>query len=82
MSDDQARLTEELQRLGDRRREAQAVEREILDAIARLLPTALSAGISKREIARRTGLSRPWIDHLLKLNSGDDRAAEPGDVAE
>jgi transcriptional regulator with XRE-family HTH domain len=70
--DDRDRLLEQLQAKGDRRREVQSAEREVLDEIAALLPAALSAGISKREIARRTGLSRPWIDHLLEGEDTSD----------
>jgi predicted DNA-binding transcriptional regulator AlpA len=36
-----------------------------MQAIAKLLPDALAAGISKREITRLTGISRPWIERLI-----------------
>ncbi len=62
-----ARLAEE----GDRRRTAQATERAAVEAIAKLIPRALNAGISKREISRCTGLSRPWIDELLQRHGSD-----------
>jgi transcriptional regulator with XRE-family HTH domain len=35
------------------------------------VPLAIRAGISKHEIARLTGVSRPWINELLKRSSGD-----------
>jgi DNA invertase Pin-like site-specific DNA recombinase len=70
---DRDRLTEQLRVYGDRRRAARAVEREQLDAIAMLLPQALSLGISKREIARLTGVSRPWIEALIKRDASDAR---------
>jgi hypothetical protein len=54
-----------LQRHGDRLRTARDAERDELDAIAELLPHAIEAGISKREIARLTGVGRPWIDRSL-----------------
>jgi transcriptional regulator with XRE-family HTH domain len=78
VSDDPQRIVQELQRLGDRRRELRAAEREILDAVERLLPTARAAGISKREIARRTGVSRPWIEHLLREGSDRRSAGDTG----
>jgi hypothetical protein len=66
---DRERLRAQLQEHGDRRRAARAVEREQLDAIAALLPLALSAGISKREIARLTGVSRPWLEALIERDA-------------
>jgi hypothetical protein len=54
-----------LRRHGDRLRAARDAERDELDAIAELLPRAIETGISKREIARLTGVGRPWIDRSL-----------------
>jgi hypothetical protein len=64
------RLVAQLKEQGERRRAAQTAEREAVAAIGKLLPKALDAGISKREIARLTGLSRPWIDELLQRADG------------
>ena len=66
VSSDRERLRTQLKDHGDRRRTARAVEREELDAIARLLPEALRAGISKREISRLTGVSRTWLEALTE----------------
>jgi hypothetical protein len=64
-----------LQRLlnehGDRRRAARATDRRELSEIAKLVPVAIRAGISKHEIARLTGVSRPWINELLSRSSDD-----------
>jgi hypothetical protein len=59
------RLRNELQEHGDRRRAARETDRRELEHIAGLLPRALQAGISKREIARLAGVSRPWIEQLI-----------------
>jgi hypothetical protein len=59
------RLLRELDRQADLRHAAQASAQEAMAEIARLLPAAIEAGISKREISRRTGVSRTWIDELL-----------------
>jgi hypothetical protein len=59
-------LTARLREHGERRRAARDVDRGELDAIAQLLPQALDAGISKREVVRLTGVSRTWIDELLR----------------
>jgi hypothetical protein len=40
--------------------------------IARLLPAALDAGLSKREIARLAGVSRPWMDKVLRRHEWCD----------
>jgi DNA invertase Pin-like site-specific DNA recombinase len=73
VNSDRERLRAQLEEHGDRRRAARAVDREQLDAIAKLLPQALSAGISKREIARLTGVSRTWIEALTQRNASDAR---------
>lgn len=66
MSRDQERLLAELERQAELRRAAETSERQALDAIAELIPQAIAAGISKREISRRTGLSRVWMDEMLR----------------
>jgi DNA invertase Pin-like site-specific DNA recombinase len=66
VTNDRERLTAQLHEHGDRRRAARDVDRKELDAIAELLPQALRAGISKREVVRLTGVSRTWIDELLR----------------
>jgi hypothetical protein len=66
MSTDRQRLAEQLREHGRRRHEADAASRRELDAIAALLPEALDAGISKREIARLARVSRPTLDEMLK----------------
>jgi hypothetical protein len=63
------RLLKQLRGHGDRRRAAREVERQELEAIAALLPEALRFGISKREIARLTGVSRPWIEALIERDA-------------
>jgi hypothetical protein len=68
VADDPERLREQLREHGQRRRAARETDREELRAIAELLPQAVDAGISKREIERLTGVSRPWIDQLLRGN--------------
>jgi hypothetical protein len=65
VADDPDRLRVQLREHGERRRAAREKDREELQAIAELLPQAIRAGISKREIERLTGVSRPWIDRLL-----------------
>jgi hypothetical protein len=40
-----------------------------MEAIVDLLPRALEAGITKREFSDLTGVSRPWIDALLRRQS-------------
>jgi hypothetical protein len=66
VADDPERLRARLRDHGERRRAARQADRDELEAIAQLLPHALRAGISKREIERLTGVSRPWIDELLR----------------
>jgi ribonuclease PH len=65
------RLRAELQDRGARRREARETDRSETAEIALLIPRALQAGITKSEISRYTGLSRVWIDELLRR---DDQA--------
>ena len=71
VSGDRDALLAQLAEEGDRRRTAQATERAAVEVIAQLIPQALNAGISKREISRCTGLSRPWIDELLRRHGAD-----------
>jgi hypothetical protein len=71
--DDRDRLTARLREHGDRRRAARDADREELDAIAELLPRALGVGISKREVVRLTGVSRTWIDELLRRGASPRR---------
>ena len=66
MPADRQGLIERLREHGQRRHEADAASRRELDAIAALLPAALEAGISKREIARLARVSRPTLDEMLK----------------
>jgi len=72
MSDATDLLRAQLREHGDRRRQARDADRREMQAIAKLLPDALAAGISKREITRLTGISRPWIERLTA--HGDDLA--------
>jgi hypothetical protein len=65
MADAEA-LRTELRELGERLRAAQDADAETHSQIARLLPAALDAGLSKREIARLSGASRPWMDKVLR----------------
>jgi hypothetical protein len=65
MSDATERLRAQLREHGDQRRQAREADRREMEAIAKLLPDALAAGISKREITRLTGISRPWIERLM-----------------
>jgi hypothetical protein len=66
VSDETTKLRGELARRGQRRKEALASADEALREIAELLPAALEAGITKVEIQRLTGVSRPTIDALLQ----------------
>jgi hypothetical protein len=66
MADDRAKLRRQLQRHGVRRRQALDVADQALQDIAELLPAALDAGITKTEMQRLTGVSRPTIDSLLR----------------
>ena len=59
-------LRAQLQEHGDRLRELDLSRREEHEAIARLIPEALQAGLSKREITRLTSVSRTWIDEILR----------------
>lgn len=62
-TDLRARLAEH----GNRRRAALEQASAELDAIAELAPAALAAGITKVEIAKLGGVSRPTLD--AKLNA-------------
>jgi hypothetical protein len=66
MAEDRERLTAQLREHGERRRAARDADRKELDAIAELLPRALDSGISKREVVRLTGVSRTWLDELIR----------------
>jgi hypothetical protein len=66
MTDESAKLRRELQRHGIRRRQSLEAAEQALSEIAELLPAALEAGITKTEIQRLTGVSRPTIDGLLR----------------
>jgi hypothetical protein len=65
MTVDPEALRAELLAEGERLRAAQRADAQAHAAIARLLPAALEAGLSKREIARISGVSRPWMDKVL-----------------
>ena len=75
MTQKRDRLEAALREQRERRVAAQISEREALDAIAALLPRALDAGISKREIARLAGVGRPWIDKAI--GRSDSNEARP-----
>jgi hypothetical protein len=64
--DEREHLKAELRKHGDRLRDAQAADRLEHEAIAQLLPRALDAGISKREIARLAAVGRPWIEKTMQ----------------
>jgi hypothetical protein len=66
MSDSAAQLRRQLRRYGARRQQSLDAADQALAAIAGLLPDALEAGITKTEIQRLTGVSRPTIDALLR----------------
>ena len=66
MSDERAKLRRQLQRHAAKRRQSLDAAAEGLKEIADLLPSALEAGITKIEIQRLTGVSRPTIDRLLR----------------
>jgi hypothetical protein len=65
VTEDRESLIAELQTHGTRLRAARDDERDELDAIAKLLPRAIAAGVSRHEIARLTGVGRPWINRKL-----------------
>ena len=67
VSDERERLRAELRMHGDRLREAQAADEREHNEIAKLVPRALDAGISKREIARLAAVGRPWIDKTMRV---------------
>jgi hypothetical protein len=66
MSSQQDRLRARLREEGERRKRGLAAAEQARDAIADLLPAALDAGITKVELSKLTGLTRPTIDALLK----------------
>jgi hypothetical protein len=66
MTDERAKLRRELQRYAAKRRQSLEAAEVALKEIADLLPSALEAGITKLEIQRLTGVSRPTIDRLLR----------------
>jgi hypothetical protein len=66
VTDEQERLRAELKVEGDRLRAAELASSEAHAVIAALLPSAIEAGLSKREIACLTGVGRPWIDKTLR----------------
>jgi hypothetical protein len=79
LSDERERLKAQLRIHGDRLRDAQAVDRREHEAIAELLPRAIDAGISKREIAELAAVGRPWINKSLQTrwqrgSAREDRA--------
>ena len=59
-------LRVQLRAAAERLRAAERADAEARDDIARLLPVALDAGLSKREISRLTGVGRPWMDKVLR----------------
>jgi hypothetical protein len=65
MTDVRERLIAQLREHGERRRAARAAADQELAAIAELLPDAIEAGITKVEIAKLSGVSRPTLDMLL-----------------
>lgn len=65
MPDERAKLRRQLQRHAAKRRKSLDAAEEALKEIAELLPSALDAGVTKLEIQRLTGVSRPTIDRLL-----------------
>lgn len=66
MADERERLAQELRRHGELRRRSLATAEQELVEIASLLPAAFQAGITKAEIQRLTGVSRPTINALLR----------------
>jgi hypothetical protein len=66
MPHERAKLRRQLQRHAAKRRQSLDAAAEALKEIADLLPSALEAGITKIEIQRLTGVSRPTIDRLLR----------------
>jgi hypothetical protein len=66
MTDERAKIRRELQQYAAKRRRSLDAAEVALNDIADLLPSALAAGITKTEIQRLTGVSRPTIDRLLR----------------
>ena len=69
MNADSDTLRSLLSERGDRLRVAERTRREEHAAIAELLPVAIAAGLTKSEIARLSGVSRPWIDTILSRHA-------------
>jgi hypothetical protein len=66
MTNERAKVRRELQSYAAKRRQSLDAAEAALNEIADLLPSALEAGITKLEIQRLTGVSRPTIDRLLR----------------
>jgi hypothetical protein len=65
VTDERKRIARELHRRGTRRQKNLTAADEELAEIAKLLPAAIDAGITKMEIHRLTGIGRPTINALL-----------------
>jgi hypothetical protein len=65
MSVDRDEISALLLAHGEHLRRAAAISAEHHAAVAKLLPAAVEAGLSKREIARLAGVGRPWINRAL-----------------
>jgi hypothetical protein len=65
VTDQRDELLRQLGEHAESRRRALEDASAEMEAIAKLIPPAIAAGVSKREISRRTGVSRTWIDELL-----------------
>lgn len=63
MTDD---IRKQLAAHGKRRTAARKRAKEESDAIRTLIPKALAAGLSKSEIARIAGITRPALDTMLR----------------
>jgi hypothetical protein len=63
-----ARLTQELQALGDRRRELRAAEAELRIKLRELIPEAVAAGVEISSLARTVGVSRPTVYAVLEMD--------------
>jgi hypothetical protein len=66
MADEVDDLIAALREHGARRLAAREIDQQEREAIERLLPRAVELGVAKRDISRWTGLSRVWIDELLR----------------
>jgi hypothetical protein len=65
VTDERQRIARELQRHAAHRKKNLAAADDELAQIAKLLPAALRVGITKMDVHRLTGISRPTIDALL-----------------